>query len=145
MKQLIGLFFLFSFMGVQAQDGSFIMKLNGKQVVQGPISMRTLIKPTPITQKQLQPGGKLQVTVTGAANNTGWKRILIMADEQGNEIKTMEKNMVNGTYDWNITGLKDILKKYKKVAVHTYTIPVDEQQAALVRVMRFQLCTLELK
>lgn len=145
MKHLFSILFLFAVIGVKAQDGSFTLKLNGKLVVQGPISMRTIIKPTAVTQKQLQPGGKIQLTVKDAASNPGWKRIFVLADEQGNEIKTMEKNMVNGTYDWNITGLKDILKKYKKVAVHTYSIPVDEQQAALVRVMRFQLCTLELK
>lgn len=144
MKQVLGILFLFAFASVQAQDGSFNLKLNGKPIAKGSFSGDAGVTVT-LNQKQLAAGGKLQIVVKDAGNNSGWKRIFLLADDQGNEVKTMEKNSSNGTFDWNITDLKDILKKYKKLTLHTYSIPIDEQQAALVRVRRFQLCTLELK
>lgn len=144
MKQLLSIFLLFAAIGVQAQDGSFNLKLNGKQIAKGPFSSDVGVK-VPVNQKQLLPGGKLQVVIKDAGNNSGWKRILLFTDADGNEVKTMEKNISNGTFDWNITDLKALLKKYKTLTLHTYSIPIDEQQAALVRVRRFQLCTLELK
>jgi hypothetical protein len=144
MKQLLSILFLFAVISVHAQDGSFNLKLNGKQIAKGPFAAEAGITVS-ITQKQLQPGGKLQVVIKDAGNNSGWKRILLLTDTEGNEVKTMEKNMSNGTFDWNIRDLKDLLKKYKTLTLHTYSIPIDEQQAALVRVRRFQLCTLELK
>jgi hypothetical protein len=76
---------------------------------------------------------------------TGWKRQLQLIDSLGNEVLQFEQNKMSGTFSWNINGLAALLKKHGVLQLHTMALPTDPKQAALVRVARYELCTLRLK
>jgi hypothetical protein len=146
MKHLFSIALLFAFVTVNGQEksGTYELKLNGKTIIKKraiPDGEAPMVK---LTAKQLKTGAKLQFKITDADNFPQWKRKLMLNDVGENEIRTMEKNGVSGTYDWNITDLKLLLEKYKTLKIFTYCTPIDENQGAMIRIRRFHLCTLAL-
>jgi hypothetical protein len=147
MKHLLCISFLFAVITTNAQErtGTFEIKLNGKTIVRKQAIPNGAGIPIALTAKQLAAGGKLQLKITDADNYAEWKRKLMLNDVQENEIKTLEKDFVSGTYDWNITDLKPLLQKSTTLNLFTYCTPIDENRAALIRIRRFHLITFTLK
>ena len=71
----------------------------------------------------------------------GWKRTFFIEDANGNEIVKKD----GGIYKLKSNELLSLLKKHKQLRFSTWSLPTDPQQAALVRVRRISLGTVELK
>jgi hypothetical protein len=125
-------------------NGSYKITLNGKAIV----AKRSVGNEAPsvaVAARDLKAANTLQIQLNGSSVMPEWKRVFILLDEQGNEIKKMENNQLNGRYDWRINDLKAILAAKGSIQVYTYGFPRDESQGALIRVARFHLVTLTLK
>ncbi len=70
-----------------------------------------------------------------------WKRSILIFDESDNELLKKESSSIKLTPD----ELSDLFKEKKIIKIFTVSIPSDPSEAALVRVRRIHLCTLELK
>lgn len=147
MKKILGITVLFAFFAANAQErsGTFEVKLNGKLIVKKQDIPQAEGVRVELTASQLKPGAKMQFVIADVNSFPQWKRKLMLNDLQENEIKILEKNIVSGTYDWNIADLKSLLEKHKTLNIFTYCTPIDENQGALIRIRRFHLCTLVLK
>lgn len=147
MKQIFSCIFLFSVSALYAQDkaGTFDIKLNGKAIVNKQAIPANEGATVTLTAKQLAGGGKLQLAMVNGEPRDGWKRKLMLNDVNETELSVFEKDFVTGTYTWNISNLKTLLEKHKTLKIFTFCSPIDENQAAMMRLRRYHLCTLVLK
>ncbi|MGK2861332.1 MAG: hypothetical protein ACSLE0_05325 [Chitinophagaceae bacterium] len=70
-----------------------------------------------------------------------WKRSILIFDESDNELLKKESSSIK----LSAAELGDLFKENKLIKIFTVSVPSDPAEAALVRIRRVHLCTLELK
>ena len=75
------------------------------------------------------------------SKKNGWKRSIIVFDESDNQLIKKDSSAIS----LSANELKKLFKERKKIKLFTISIPSDPSQAALVRIRRVHLCTLDLK
>ena len=95
-----------------------------------------------INKTDLNKIGDLIVTYEEANPDKEWKRTIAIFDEQDQNL--FEKAEINKIQISNVD-LKKIIKDKTKIKIYTWAIPKDPAKAAVIRIRRVHLCTLELK
>ena len=91
-----------------------------------------------------QPGRYFTLSyreMNSISKKNGWKRSIIIFDESDNQLIKKDSTAIS----LSANELKNLFKERKKIKLFTISIPSDPSQAALVRIRRVHLCTLELK
>jgi len=95
-----------------------------------------------INKTELNKAGELIVMYEEGNPNKEWKRTIAILDEK--DINLFEKAEINKIQVSN-TILKKLTAGKTKLKIYSWSIPKDPAKAALIRIRRVHLCTLELK
>jgi hypothetical protein len=95
-----------------------------------------------IDKAALSGKGYFEAIYTNTSGEKGLIRSILFVDENDNEV--MRKDSVR-RIKIPIGELKKMFEGHNQIRVFTLAIPADPDKAALVRVRRLHLCTLELK
>lgn len=95
-----------------------------------------------ISKSQLTKSAEFVLTYVEQQSSKDWKRDIMVFDAADNRV--LEKEGMNIL---KLTGkeLAELLDKHKSIRIFTIALPTDPAQAALVRVARVHLVTVELK
>ena len=95
-----------------------------------------------IHKADLDKTGDLIVMYKESNRDKEWKRTIAIFDEKDNTL--FEKAGINKIQVSNAS-LKKMLQEKTKIRIYTWAIPKDPAKAAVIRIRRVHLCTLELK
>lgn len=93
-------------------------------------------------QADLKKEGYVLISYQEAQPKKNWKRTFSINNEADSTLMKKEGLMMIRLLHSEI---KKLLKNHSKIIVYTWSLPKDPKQAALVRVRRIQLCTIELR
>ncbi len=94
-----------------------------------------------VSRSDLQEKGALVVVYKDKHAEAGWKREIILVDQDENEIaRGGNKLTTENTVLYN-----HLSKGAKSFHVYTWTLPTDPEKAALIRIRRVHLCTIIVK
>ena len=79
--------------------------------------------------------------MNAVSKKNGWKRSIIIFDESDNQLIKKDSSAIR----LSTAELKKLFNERKQIKLFTISIPSDPSRAALVRIRRVHLCTLELK
>jgi hypothetical protein len=95
-----------------------------------------------VAKADLSKAGSWGIVYQEGDPNSEWRRTMAIVDESGNSL--FEKEEIN-RMELSNKELKKIFGALTKLKIYTWAIPKDPAQAALVRVRRVHLCTMQLK
>ena len=116
--------------------------LNKDLICEGSIDGNTE-KPA-FLSKQLvkKSGGYLYISYKTMQPQEGWKRIFYINNEKDSVYNKSEIDMQSGKVCVPISLVLEMLNRNEKIVIHTVSIPLDPEKAAMVRVRRITLCTI---
>jgi len=126
---------------VNAQD-SWIIKLNNKAVITANKEDEDANVKT-VKRSELAKAGSLQVFYKETEPKTGWRRSILLFDENDNELSRID-SLTSKSKISNAT-LKKGFQGKTKIHIYTIALPADPNLAAAIRVRRVHLGTLKLK
>lgn len=126
---------------VNAQD-SWIIKLNNKSVITASKEDEDANVKT-INRSELKKAGSLQVFYKEAEPKIGWKRSILLFDENGAELSRIDS--LTAKSKLSTATLKKGFQGKSKILIYTISLPTDPNLAATIRVRRVHLGTLELR
>jgi len=130
-----------SFLFMNAQSDSWKVYHNKKLLVNANEENETK-NIVAINKTELNKAGELIVMYEEGNPNKEWKRTIAILDEK--DINLFEKAEINKIQVSN-TILKKLTAGKTKLKIYSWSIPKDPAKAALIRIRRVHLCTLELK
>jgi hypothetical protein len=136
---LLGLITMLA-LAVHAQD-TWTIKLNNKTIITGKSDQKVNTKQ--VKRSELGKPGSLQVIYKQSPPQTGWKRSILLFDE--NDVELSRIDSLTAKSKITSATLKKGFEGKKEIRVYTIALPTDPAIAAAVRVRRIHLGTLELK
>ncbi|MEO7983093.1 MAG: hypothetical protein ABI688_03320 [Bacteroidota bacterium] len=136
-KILVLTMLLFTVLFLQAQNGSWTIRLNNKTILssrqEDPVKNIKKIK-----AGDWKKSGKLEILFTEEEKNT-WIRSFQFVDEQDNVILRKDSTTHAGI---SLTELRKLFAGKKQIKIYTTVSPLDPNIA--IRMRRVHLCTLQL-
>lgn len=141
MKQfiLLGLTAILA-LAMHAQD-SWTIRLNNKTIITGKTDADVPVKT--IKRSELSKPGSLQVSYKQSPPNPGWKRSILLFDE--NDVELSRIDSLTAKSKITSATLKKGFAGKNEIRIYTISLPADPGLAAAIRVRRVHLGTLELK
>lgn len=127
-------------LAVHAQD-SWTIKLNNKTIITGKADADVPAKT--IKRSELSKPGSLQVLYKQSPPKPGWKRSILLFDE--NDVELSRIDSLTAKSKITSAALKKGFAGKNEIRIYTIALPTDPALAAAVRVRRVHLGTLELK
>lgn len=120
-----------------AQDGSWTIKMNTKQILSARAENETA-NTLAVKKSEWKKNGYLEISFRETDLNT-WKRSFLFFDEEDNQLLNKE----NTTYSKiTVSSLRTLFNDKKEIRIYTVVAPVDPNIA--IRIRRVHLCTLKL-
>ena len=94
-----------------------------------------------IPKTDLEKTGFLWINYSDKATLRGWKRNIVLVDENGQEVFKRGGSLCKVGNSF----LRDMNKNNNTLKIYTWALPADPLEAAKIRVRRVHLCTLNLK
>ena len=95
-----------------------------------------------IKKADLQKIGYLNLVYKEISPSKGWKRSISFADSVFNPVKKKDRTF---SVVFSNINLKKLFNRFGKIAVFTWSLPLDPRLAAAIRIRRVHLCTLQLQ
>jgi hypothetical protein len=142
MKQvlLLGLISIVA-LTMHAQD-SWTIKLNNKTIITAKAEDEDANVKT-IMRSELSKPGSLQVLYKQAQPKPGWRRSILLFDE--NDVELSRIDSLTAKSKISSATLKKGFADKKEIRIYTISLPTDPNLAAAIRVRRVHLGTLKLR
>lgn len=134
---------LFALLAVQAhgQDGdSWKIKWNGEVLIEARKEDPATNMKSAIVERQ-EDTPLLEIAYTESPPKKDWKRSIMIFGESNNELKRFDTSNVVIGFD----ELKELIGENKLIKIYTISLPTDPELAAMVRVRRVHLATIDFR
>jgi len=132
---------LFLSIAANAQPDSWKIYHNKKLLLTGTEENETknIVK---IKRSEFNKGGQLSIEYIAATPNKEWTRTIMIVDDKDSTL--YERSGITALKLTNAK-LKKLSSKKTRIKIYTRAMPKDPAKAALVRIRKVHLCTLELE
>lgn len=137
MKPIFLFFLAFISLNVMAQNSSWKITHNNKQVLKASVEDESKNVIT-ISASELKKSGQLCVVYTDKQKQKGWKREIALFDENDTELLRHSGE----TLKVNNLKLNLLANKAKTIKIYTWSLPTDPAKAAVIRIRRVHVATI---
>ena len=145
MKKIIGVIIIllaFSSAVFSQSEDSWTLKLNGRILYKGNPSEEKTIS---VKSRRFRKNDKIVFTYRMAQPNNTYNRTIFINDAENTLIKEVHMKNQSGSISVNASTINAFLKKKETLNIYTTSLPKSAAEAALVRISRVKLCTIEVK
>jgi len=133
----------FATSALAGQRPCWLVGFNNKELFKGFEVKQSLVLRMQSTLVSSNPAAIFTIEYKDAAADKNWRRTYYITDQNDQTIHTITMQQPTGKRPFKAALLVGYAKAKKPVYVYTTLLPKDPQKAAVVRVRRILLCTIE--